>query len=71
MSAATFFYTLLMAEFYWPELHSLLSDNEVSEPETLCKNIINYPHFLDWLFPVRVEKFVKQWFFVKMGAEWH
>ena len=60
-----------MAEFYWPEFHSLLSDNEVSEPKTLCKNIINYPHFLDWFFPVRVKKFVKQWFFVKMGAEWH
>ena len=70
-SSATIFWTLSMAEFHWLEFHSLNSDNEVSDTETLRESIINNPHLLDWFFTVRVEKFVKHWLYEKMGAEWH
>ena len=66
VSSATIFWTLSMAEFHWPEFHSLLSDNE-----TLRESIINNPHLLDWFFTVRVEKFVKHWLYKQMGAQWH
>ena len=71
VGAPTIFWTLSCAEFHWPEFHSLFSDDEVSEPETLRMNIINNPHLLDWFFTIRVEKFVKHWLYEKMGASWH
>ena len=59
LSSAAIFWTLSMAEFHWPEFHSSLSDNEVSDTETIRESIINNPHLLDCFFTVRVEKFVK------------
>ena len=69
--APTIFWTLSIAEFHWPEIHSLLSDDEVVDPKTLRENIINNPHLVDWFFTVRVEKFVKHWLYDQMGCEWH
>ena len=71
VSSAAIFWTLSRAEFHWPEFHSLLSDCEVSNIETLRESIINNPHLLDWFFTVRVEKFVKHWLYEQMGGEWH
>jgi len=71
VGAPTIFWTLSCAEFHWPEFHALFSDNEISSPETLRSNVINNPHILDWIFTLRVEKFVKHWLYEKMGATWH
>ena len=68
VSSAKIVWTLSMTEFHWPEFHSLLSDNDVSDTETLRESIINNPHLLDWFFTLRVEKFVKHWLYEQMGA---
>ena len=60
-----------MAESHWPEFHSLLSYNEVSDTETLRESIINNPHLLEWFFTVKVEKTVKHWLYEQMDGEWH
>ena len=66
MSVTTILWTLSMAEFHWPEFHS---NNEVSDAKTICENIINNPHLLDCFFTVRVERFVKHWFYEKIDGE--
>ena len=37
--APTIFWTLSIAEFHWPEIHSLLSDDEVADPKMLRENM--------------------------------
>ena len=50
VSAAKIVWKILVAEFHWPEFHSLLSDNWISDPKTFTKIVINNPRLLDWLF---------------------
>ena len=47
VGAPTLFWTLSYVEFHRHELHSFFSDDELSEPETLRKNIVNNPQLLD------------------------
>ena len=50
VSAAKIVWKTSVAEFHWPEFHSLLSDNWISDPKTFTKIVINNPRLLDWLF---------------------
>ena len=52
------------------DFYSFFSDDELSEPETLRKNVINNPYLLDWFFTVRVERFVEHWLYEVIGAIW-
>ena len=62
----TIFWTLSCADFHWPEFHDLFNNNT-----NFKENILKYPHILDWLFTERTKKFVKQWLYKCLDAEWH
>ena len=70
VSAAKIVWKILVAEFHWPEFHSLLSDNWISDPKTLTKIVINNSRLLDWLFYGKSGKVVKHWFYEQIGPEW-
>ena len=66
----TIFFTLSMAENYWPDLLSLFncSGEDISE---VRKKILENPHLVDWYFTTRTEKFVKIWLYEHLRASWH
>ena len=70
MGAPTIFWTLSLAEFHWPEFHSLFLKKD-TDYETLRQNVIDNSYILDWLFTVRTENFIKWWLYKSLRALWH
>ena len=71
VGSPTICFTLSCAEFHWPEFHALFGEVDTSSNEVYRKNVLDYPHILDWFFTERVESFVKHWLYNTLGATWH
>ena len=48
----TFFWTVILADTYWPELHKLMMHpTDVPTTHSMCiQAVINNPHITDWYF---------------------
>ena len=63
----TFFFTFSSADMHWPELHTLLgNENGISEERRQA--VIKNPHLVDWFLH---KSFIKHWFNKALDAKWH
>ena len=58
VGSPTIFFTLSCAEFHWPEFHDLFGDVKISTNDSHRRNVVDYPHILDWFFTQCVEEFI-------------